>query len=151
MTAEQAVGQVLLSGPVPLMAVRVVVTLPVAKPFGVAAGIHQMNGNWPATIRFNLLQNVKVNRGRVGFGSRGQVKGRFHNWIDAFRQTDVFEVLSSCVGNQYAKWISQTDVFTGQNDQAAQDKARIFAGIQHFCQPIKRRVRVAAAYRLDES
>ena len=46
--------------------------------------------------------------------------------------------------------VGQADIFAGQDDQAAQDEARVLAGVQHLRQPVQGGVGVGAAHRLDE-
>ena len=46
--------------------------------------------------------------------------------------------------------IGQTNVFTRENDDAPGDEAKIFAGMQHFREPVHRVLFVRRAHALDE-
>src|SRR5688572_23576859 len=46
--------------------------------------------------------------------------------------------------------IREADIFGGADQDAARDEARVFASVDHFREPIKRRVWIAAAHRFDE-
>ncbi len=96
------------------------------------------------------MEGFEISAGRVGFGRGGQVKRGFDDGIDALRQADVIKGLGGRVGDDQAHGVTQADIFTGQDDQAAQDEARVFAGIEHLRQPVQGGIGVGAAHRLDE-
>ena len=86
----------------------------------------------------------------LDLGAVARYKRRFDDGVDAFGQADVVEGLGGGVGDHQSHRVGQTDVFACQDDQAAQDEARVFARIEHLGQPVERCIRVAAAHGLDE-
>ena len=57
-----------------------------------------------------------------------------------------------CVGDRERQCfrISETDIFARENYDAARDETKIFAGVQHFRQPVDRAFFIRSAHAFDE-
>ena len=70
--------------------------------------------------------------------------------VETFRHSDEMHGLLRRHRNQQPARVRQTDVFGSQDHQPARDEERVFARVEHAREPIDRRIRIAAANRLDE-
>ena len=59
---------------------------------------------------------------------------------DAFRQANVIKGLGGRTHHHHPHRVSQADIFPGQDNQAAEDEAGVFPGVEHLCQPVKGRI-----------
>ena len=80
----------------------------------------------------------------------GDVNRRLGQWNPRFRPADKFRGGQCGVRQHQRHRISQPNIFGGANDDASGDETRVFAGVDHFCEPVKRGVGVAAAHGFDE-
>ncbi len=63
MLAQDSAREVLLGRPVPLVAVRVIIAHAMSQPFGIAAGIHQVNRHGANAVLLNLRQGCVIGKG----------------------------------------------------------------------------------------
>ena len=54
------------------------------------------------------------------------------------------------IGERQRFRVGQADIFAGENDDAARDETEIFAGMQHFREPVDRAFFVRSAHAFDE-
>ena len=64
--------------------------------------------------------------------------------------TDKLSGLERRVGQHQSHRVGQANVLGGMDNDAAGNEARIFSGMNHLRQPVKRRIYIAATHRLDE-
>lgn len=88
--------------------------------------------------------------GRVTLGCGGDVDGGVGERDAALGHADEFGSLLRCDGDAEGIRVRETDVFAGGDDDATGDEADIFAGVEHFGQPVDGGVGVAAAHGFDE-
>ncbi len=148
--AQQFLGEILLGKKVLLVHVRIDIALPMPQRDGIPVGILQVGGHAADALLLDALEGLEVGGGGIGFGRGGQVEGGFDDRINAFRQADEGKGLHGRGRHYDPHRVGQADILPGQDDQAAQDEARVFPGVQHFRQPVQGGVRVGAAHRFDE-
>ena len=56
----------------------------------------------------------------------------------------------AAIASGSAVGIGKSYIFTGENYDAARDETKIFAGVQHFREPVNRAFLVGRAHALDE-
>ena len=86
----------------------------------------------------------------VALVCRGNINRRFRQWNPCFRPADKLRRLKRRVCQHQRHRVGEADIFGGTNHDAPRDEARVFAGMNHFCQPVKRGVGIAATHRFDE-
>src|SRR5437879_12697648 len=71
-------------------------------------------------------------------------------WNARFRHSDKLHRLLRGDCERKRLRISQPDIFACKNYDAARDETKIFAGLQHFRQPIDRTFFIRSAHALNE-
>ena len=148
--AQQVVGQVLLGDPMVPIGVGIQVTPTVAEILRIATGVFQMAGHFPFLLFLHGANGVEEGKGTVALGSGGQVETSLCQVKPPFRHTHVVEGLGAPGHHPNGVGVGHAHVFTSQDEHAAENEARIFAGIQHACHPVQSRVGIGAAQTLDE-
>ena len=72
-------------------------------------------------------------------------------WYPALRHANEFQRVMGVQGDPQSTGIRESDVFRCGDDKTPRDETRVFAGMQHFRQPIQRGIRIGAADGFDES
>ena len=88
--------------------------------------------------------------GFAAFRCPAHVSGRMRERNACFGQADKFDSLLRRDRQRQRFRIGQTDVFAGKNDNAPRDKAKIFASVQHFGEPVHRASFIRSAHAFDE-
>ena len=80
----------------------------------------------------------------------GNVNGGFSNRNPRFRPADEFRRLMRGIGQHQCHRVCQSHVLRRADHNAPCDEPRVFAGMNHFRQPVKSRIHIAAAHGFDE-
>ena len=129
---------------------RVFVSTAMTQSSCITVAILKVLGHIPCAFLLNELKGFEVRGGCVGFWCGGKVKRGLHDRVNPLGQADIVKSLGSRVCDYQAHRVAQSNILTCQNDQPAQDEARVLACIEHLRQPVQGRVGVGTAYRLDE-
>ena len=101
---------------------------------------------------FDLLRRgAKRLVGFAIFWRATHVGGRVGEGNARFRHSDELDGLLRCDGERQRFGIGQADIFARKDDDASRDEAKVFAGVQHFREPVNRAFLVGRAHALDES
>ena len=103
-----------------------------------AAGLHVAHGPAQGGI------------GAVALGGGGQIHGGVRQGDARLRQTHELRRLPGVHGHPQSPAVRQADVLAGGDDDAPGDEPEVLAGVEHFGQPVKRGVRVAASDAFDK-
>ena len=76
--------------------------------------------------------------GFAAFFRAAHVGGGVGEWNPGFRQTDELNGLLRGDGEGQRLRISQANVLAREDNDAAGNEAKVFSGVQHFCQPVHR-------------
>ena len=86
----------------------------------------------------------------VALGRGCNVNDRLCQWYPGLGPANEFGCLESGAGQHQCHRVGQTDVFGRMNDDPSRNEPWILARVNHFCQPVQSRVRIAAAHRFDK-
>ena len=90
----------------------------------------------------------------VGFAiflAAAHVGSRVGEGNSRFRHSNEFNGLLRRDRERQRLRVGQSYIFAGENHDAARDEAKVFAGVQHFREPVNRAFLVGSAHALDES
>ena len=136
----------------PRKIVRVFVPLTVAEFFcaGVV-GVLEVARDRNRFPRSNIRQGgIDGLDDAVALVGAGDVDGGLGDRYPGLGPTDELGGLERRVGQHQSHRVGQANVLGGMDDDAAGNEARIFPGVNHLRQPVKRRIDIAATHRLDE-
>ena len=145
-------AEIILRDEMVVVSVGVFVFLAVAQAFGaVVMGIAQVFGHGDGAAGFHFLQRtIDGGISTVALVCRGEVDGGFRNGDARLRPADEFRGLMGGGAEHERHGVCEADVFRSTDHQAARDKARVFAGMNHLGEPVERGVGITAAYAFDE-
>ena len=132
--------------------VRVFVAFAVAETFrALVMFIAQMFRHGNRATGTDVFQRG-INRfvGGITFVCRGDVDGCFGQWNPRFRPADKFRRGETRIRQNQSHRVGETDIFCRANHDAPRDEARVFAGVNHFREPVKRRIRIATTHGFDK-
>ncbi|MFM1943063.1 MAG: hypothetical protein RI897_2045 [Verrucomicrobiota bacterium] len=86
----------------------------------------------------------------VAFGGGGYVEGGLSDGYTGFGPADEFGGLEGGGGEDEGGGVGEADVFCCVYDDAAGDESGIFAGVDHFGEPVEGGIWVASAHGFDE-
>ena len=145
-------SEVILRNEVPREVVRVFVSFAVAKFRGSGImGVLKVGRNGNCFAGPNICKGgIDCLDDAVAFVRARDVDGRLGDRYPRLGPPDELGGLKRRVGHHQRHRVSQADVFRGVDDNASGNEARILPGVDHLSQPVKRRVNITAAHRLDE-
>ncbi len=130
--------------------VGIEVALPVAQVFGVPAGVLQMLGDFFLSLPLHGRDSIEKGKGTVALGCCRQVDARLGQVKASLRHTHIVESLGAGGYHSHGVRVGHAYILAGEDQHAAEDKARIFTCVQHARHPVQGRVGVGAAQALDE-
>jgi hypothetical protein len=98
----------------------------------------------PFAFLLHGFESVKKGKHGIGFWRSGQVQCCSGQWKASFRETNTIKRVRTGQSDLRRLWISQAHILAGKDEHAAEEKAGVFTGVDHFGQPVHRRVRVRA-------
>ena len=100
-----------------------------------------------SAARTHIIQSgVDRSNHCVALVSCGDIKSSFGNGNARFGPADELGRLMSRIRENQSTRICQTDVLSGANDDSPRNKARVFTGFNHLCEPVKCGVGITAAH-----
>ena len=122
----------------------------VAKALTVAAGVFEVIGHLAFALFLHDCQRVEEGHSRVALGRGGQVQGGVGQRKAPLGQADAVEGFSRGDDDLEGALVGEADVLAGEDEHAAEEKARIFASVHHPRQPVEGGVWIRAAHGLDK-
>lgn len=86
----------------------------------------------------------------VTFWGGGYVEGGLSDGDTGFGPADEFRGLEGGGGEDEGGGVGEADVFCCVDDDSSGDESGVFAGVDHFGEPVEGGIRVAPAHGLDE-
>ena len=146
----QSRRQILLRHPMVPVSMRVQISLPMPKTFLIPVGVAQMIRHLRLPLLLHRRQRIKKGQRRIRLRTGSQVQCRLRQVEAPLRHPNPLKRLPAANHHPHRLRIRQPHIFAGQNGHAPEDKARIFARINHLGHPVQCRVRVRTAQALDK-
>src|SRR5438046_4006843 len=113
--------------------------------------ILELLGNARRPLRFDFFsRGIERVVSFAAFWRSTHVSSRVRKRNSRFGQANKFHGLLRCNSEWQRLRISEADVFARKNDNTPRDETKIFAGVQHFSEPVHRAFFVRRAHAFDK-